>query len=81
MRGRIALTRRDLESVTSELDVSPEGCHGYPILQPQYNIATASVHPILTLNERMRFISVTWGSGPQKWSPTDHQLAVGKPSA
>jgi putative SOS response-associated peptidase YedK len=66
MCGRITLTRPNLESVASELNVAPEGCRGYPILEPHYNIAPMSVHPILTLNERKRFISpMTWGSIPK----------------
>jgi putative SOS response-associated peptidase YedK len=65
MCGRITLTRPNLESVASELNVPPEGCRGYPILEPHYNIAPTSLHPILTLNQGQRFISpMTWGSVP-----------------
>jgi putative SOS response-associated peptidase YedK len=57
MCGRITLTRPNLESVASELNVAPEGYRGYPILEPHYNIAPTSLHPILTLNHNQRFIS------------------------
>ncbi|HVN89508.1 MAG TPA: SOS response-associated peptidase [Candidatus Binataceae bacterium] len=67
MCGRITLTRPNLESVASELNVSPEGCRGYPRLEPHYNIAPTSVHPILTLDERghRRIEPMTWGSIPK----------------
>jgi putative SOS response-associated peptidase YedK len=66
MCGRITLTRPNLESVASELNVAAEGCRGYPILEPHYNIAPTSLHPILTLNQYQRFISpMTWGSIPK----------------
>ena len=67
MCGRITLTRPNLESIASELNVSPEGCRGYPLLEPHYNIAPTSVHPILTLDDsRQRRISpMTWGSIPR----------------
>jgi putative SOS response-associated peptidase YedK len=66
MFGRITLTRPNLESVASELSVAPEGCRGYPILEPHYNIAPTSLHPILTLQDKKRFISpMTWGSIPK----------------
>jgi putative SOS response-associated peptidase YedK len=66
MCGRITLTRPNLESVTSELNIAPEGCRGYPILQPHYNIAPPSLHPILTLDDKQRSISpMTWGSIPK----------------
>jgi putative SOS response-associated peptidase YedK len=66
MCGRITLTRPNLESVASELNVAPEGYRGYPLLEPHYNIAPTSLHPILTLNQNQRFISpMTWGSTPK----------------
>jgi len=66
MCGRIALTRPNLESVASELNAAPEGYRGYPILEPHYNIAPTSVHPILTLEGGQRLFSpMTWGSTPK----------------
>ena len=67
MCGRITLTRPNLESIASELNVSAEGCRGYPLLEAHYNIAPTSVHPILTLvDSRQRRISpMTWGSIPK----------------
>jgi len=67
MWGRITLTRSNLESVTSELNVSPEGCRGYPLLELHYNIAPTSVHPILTLNDhgQRQIEPMTWGSIPK----------------
>src|ERR1700750_762235 len=77
MCGRITLTRPNLESVASELNVAPEGCRGYPILEPHYNIASTSVHPILTLNERKRFISPDdLGQYSEERTRPNDQLAV-----
>ena len=65
MCGRITLTRPNLESVASEFNVAPEGCRGYPTLEPHYNIAPTSLHPILTLDAKERLISpMIWGSTP-----------------
>src|SRR5262249_54082396 len=66
MCGRITLTRPNLESVASQLNVAHGGCRGYPILEPHYNIAPTSVHPILRLDGSGRSISpMTWGSIPR----------------
>ena len=66
MCGRITLTRPNLESVAIELNVAPEGCRGYTILEPHYNIAPTSLRPVLTLNQSQRFISpMTWGRIPK----------------
>ena len=66
MCGRITLTRPNLKSIARELNVAPEGCRGYPILEPHFNIAPTSSHPILTLQDQKRFISpMTRGSTPK----------------
>lgn len=66
MCGRVTLTSPNLESLASELNVAPEGYRGYPILEPHYNIAPTSLHPILTLDHNHRLISpMTWGSVPK----------------
>ena len=67
MCGRITLTRPNLESIASELNVAPENYRGYPLFEPRYNAAPTDVLPILTLDdERGRWISpMTWGSVPK----------------
>jgi putative SOS response-associated peptidase YedK len=63
MCGRITLTRPNLESIAAELDVEPMNYRGYPLVEPHYNIAPASVLPILTLVDGQRHISpMTWES-------------------
>lgn len=68
MCGRITLTRPNLESIASELDVDAMYYRGYPIYEPRYNAAPTDVLPILTLEEdRRRYISpMTWGSTPKR---------------
>ena len=66
MCGRITLTRPNLESIGSELNVPPENYRCYPLFEPRYNAAPTDVLPILTLDERGRWIApMTWGSVPK----------------
>jgi len=69
MCGRITLTRPNLESIASELDVSAEAMRGYPIYHPHYNIAPTQEHPVLTTHElegnRSRVVT------PMKWGIAD----------
>ena len=48
MCGRITLTRPNLESIASELDVDGRG---YPVYRPRYNVAPTQPHPILVMRE------------------------------
>jgi hypothetical protein len=52
-------------SVANESGVSSEDYHGYPILEPHYNIAPTSLHPILTLNP-VGYIADDLGLSPKK---------------
>jgi putative SOS response-associated peptidase YedK len=66
MCGRITLTRPNLESIASELDVDPIDYRGYPIYEPHYNVAPTLVLPILTLQGGKRHISpMYWGTTPK----------------
>ena len=66
MCGRITLTRPNLESIGSELNVGPENYRGYPNYAPHYNIAPTSIHPILRLENGHRTISpMGWGTTPK----------------
>jgi hypothetical protein len=73
MCGRITLTRPNLESVASELNVALEGCRCYPIPEPHYNIARTSVVPILTLDENQVYIADDLGQHPEDRSGPNHQ--------
>jgi hypothetical protein len=71
MCGRITLTRPNLESVASELNVTSEGCRGYPILEPHYNIAPTSVVPSHAQPNPAVYIANDLGQHPEEWSRSD----------
>lgn len=63
MCGRITLTRPNLESIATELDVQPLNYRGMPIFKPRYNAAPTDILPILTLQDGERHLSpMTWGT-------------------
>ena len=66
MCGRITLTRPNLESIATELDVQPLNYRGMPIFKPRYNAAPTDILPILTLQDGERHLSpMTWGTTPK----------------
>jgi putative SOS response-associated peptidase YedK len=62
--GQITLTRPNLESIASELNVEPMHRRGMPLYKPRYNVAPTDAHPILTLGDdgQRQLSTMTWGA-------------------